>query len=357
MRISCIAEGWAPAMSLFICLLACGARAQYAQIPLWPNGAPRATGSDSTDKPAIMPFPAAQPNGAAIVIFPGGGYEHLASDKEGSFPAQWLSKLGIAAFVVRYRLGSSGYHHPVEMWDAQRAIRWVRAHAAQYRIDTARVGVLGFSAGGHLASTVSTHFDAGNPAAADTIDRQGCRPAFSILGYPVITMDASFTHMGSRDNLLGTHPNQGLVDSLSNEKQVTARTPPAFLFHAITDNTVPVKNSQAYYDSLLKRGVPASLMKFDHGGHGFGMADGKAGSPNDPVLHAWCDSSVKWMDKQGFFKPAAVSLASPPAQSRARQSGPLLRIGSRDGRASDALGRRTLGPVLSPHDASPATRL
>lgn len=349
-----ITAGWAPFAGLLFCLLAPAAwAAQTASILLWPNGAPRAIGSDSTDKPAITPFPAAQPNGAAIVIFPGGGYEHLATDKEGNYPAQWLAKLGISAFVVRYRLGSNGYHHPIEMWDAQRAIRWVRAHAARYGIDTARVGVLGFSAGGHLASTVSTHFDAGNPAASDSIDWQGCRPAFSLLGYPVITMDLSFTHKGSRDNLLGTNPSQALVDSLSNEKQVTARTPPAFLFHAITDNTVPVKNSQAYYDSLVKRGVPASLMKFDHGGHGFGMADGKAGSPNDPVLHVWCDSSVKWLDKQGFFKPKAVSLASPPAQDRES----LLRLKGHGGPAADALGRRTRGVRPFRQVASPGIRL
>jgi acetyl esterase/lipase len=343
MRIHHIAAGWAPAAGLLLSLLSYGARAQNPAILLWPNGAPRATGSDSTAKPAITPFPAAQPNGAAVVIFPGGGYEHLATDKEGNAPAQWLAKLGVAAFVVRYRLGSSGYHHPIEMWDAQRAIRWVRANAAKYGIDTARVGVLGFSAGGHLAATVSTHFDAGNPAAADSVDRQGCRPAFSILGYPVITMDASFTHKGSRDNLLGTSPSKTLVDSLSNEKQITARTPPAFLFHATDDNAVPIRNSQAYHDSLVKQGVPASLMKFNHGGHGFGMADGKAGSTNDPVLHAWCDSSVKWLDKHGFFKPGPVSLALRTARHGAQPQpkSAVLRIEGRHGRAADALGRRS----------------
>ena len=347
MRISHITAGWAPFAGLLFCLLAPVARAQTAPILLWPNGAPRATGSDATDQPAITPFPAARPNGAAIVIFPGGGYISLATDKEGTAPAQFLANQGVSAFVVRYRLGSAGYRHPIEMWDGQRAIRWVRAHAAKYGIDTARVGVLGFSAGGHLASTVSTHFDAGNPSATDTIDRQGCRPAFSLLGYAVITMDLSFTHMGSRNNLLGTNPSQALVDSLSNEKQVTARTPPAFLFHAITDGTVPIKNSQAYHDSLVKRGVPTSLMKFDHGSHGFGMADGKFGSPNDPVLHAWCDSSVKWLDKQGFFKPGLVSLRSPGARDRPSAPG----MENLEGRATDALGRRA--PAMQPAGEDP----
>jgi acetyl esterase/lipase len=335
MRIPRPSAGWAPTVGLLLSLVTCGARAQT--ILLWPNGAPLATGSDSTDKPAIMPFAAVQPNGAAVVVFPGGGYDHLATDKEGRAPAQWLSKLGISAFVVRYRLGSNGYRHPIEMGDAQRAVRWVRANAARYGIDTARVGVLGFSAGGHLASTVSTHFDGGSPSAADSVDRQGCRPAFSILGYPVITMDASFTHKGSRDQLLGTNPSKVLVDSLSNEKHVTPRTPPAFLFHSTDDGAVPIRNSQAYHDSLAKRGVPASLMKFGRGGHGYGMADGKAGAPNDPVLHAWCDSSMKWLDKQGFLKPGPVSLSRPAVRSRAQ--GPVRLLGIEDG-AADALGRR-----------------
>ncbi|MEO6097546.1 MAG: alpha/beta hydrolase [Fibrobacteria bacterium] len=359
MPISHKSAGWALAAWTLLSLLVCGSWAQNPQVLLWPNGAPRATGSDSLSKPAITPFPAANPNGAAVVIFPGGGYEHLASVKEGSGPAQWLAKLGVTAFVVRYRLGMV-YHHPVEMWDGQRAIRWVRANAAKYGIDTARVGVLGFSAGGHLAATVSTHYDEGNPAATDTVDRHGCRPAFSILGYPVITMNSSFTHKGSRDYLLGSNPSQLLVDSLSNEKWVTARTPPAFLFHSTDDNAVPIKNSQSYHDSLVKRGVTASLMKFDHGGHGFGMADGKSGSSNDPALNAWCDSSVKWLDKLGFFKPAAVSLGQ---HKRAQARGPMLRMEDRDGRDADALGRRprTLrssakAPSAPTHAASEASR-
>lgn len=341
MRTSRSFVGLASTTSLLISLLASGAWAQSPQILLWPNGAPRATGSDASDKPAVTPFPAAQPNGAAVVIFPGGGYQRLASEKEGDASAQWLSKLGVAAFVVRYRVGME-YHHPVEMWDGQRAVRWVRANAAKYGIDTARVGVVGFSAGGHLAATVSAHFDAGNPTAADSVDRQGCRPAFSILGYPVITMNASFTHQSSRDYLLGANPGQAVVDSLSIEKWVTARTPPAFLFHATDDHTVPIKNSEVYHDSLVKRGVTASLMKFDHGGHGFGLADGKASSPNDPALHAWCDSSVRWLDKLGFFKPARVSLAPRAARFHPQAQGPLLRLEGHDGRPVDALGRRPI---------------
>lgn len=345
-RLSVVGSLWA--------LSATAALAQQ-EILLWPDGAPLAngttsTGTASTDKPSITPYPAANPNGAAIVVFPGGAYASLSTPYEGTTPAQFFASKGVSGFVVKYRLGTNGYHHPVEMWDGQRAVRWVRAHAAQYHIDTARVGVLGFSAGGHLASTVSTHYDGGKPGAADSIDRQGCRPAFSVLGYPVITMQTSFTHAQSRDNLLASNQTQIMIDSLSNEKQVNDKTPPAFLFHATDDGAVPIKNSQSYYDSLMKHHIPASFIKFDHGGHGFGLADGQQGAPNDPVLHTWCDSSVKWLDQQGFFTAKSTSLASPAARPGAKTREPALlfegREGrdGRDGRASDALGRRPRDP-------------
>jgi acetyl esterase/lipase len=349
-RFFCKSAGWASALGLIASAFS-PARAQNAEILLWPNGAPRATGTAATDKPSITPYPAANPNGAAVVVFPGGAYVSLSTAYEGTTPAQWLATKGVSAFVVKYRLGSNGYRHPVEMWDGQRAIRWVRAHASQYHIDTARVGVLGFSAGGHLASTVSTHYDDGNPGAADSVDKQGCRPAFSVLGYPVITMQSSFTHGQSRDNLLGTNPGQVMIDSLSSEKQVNDKTPPAFLFHSSDDGVVPIKNSQAYYDSLMKHHIPASFMKFDHGGHGYGMADGKGGAVNDAVLHAWCDSSLKWLDKQGFFTATTSSLADPGSTGESSQGGPMakgrskyrapaLRFEGRDRSASDVLGRR-----------------
>jgi acetyl esterase/lipase len=300
--------------SLFVSLLisAASVSAQTA-IPLWTGFAPGAKGTADADRPTITPFPAAHPNGAALVIFPGGGYGFLATETEGSRPAKWFNNLGITCFVVKYRLGPA-YHHPVEMWDGQRAVRWVRANAVKYGIDPARVGVLGFSAGGHMASTVSTHYDSGNPSAADTVDRQPSRPDWSILAYPVITMDASFTHSGSRSNLLGDNPTQKMVDSLSNEKQVTSKTPPAFLFHAKDDAAVPVKNSQAYHDSLVKRGVAAELKLYEKGGHGFGLADGQAGVPNDPVLATWPGLAGTWMDKLGFFKKTTAVREGRPAE-------------------------------------------
>ncbi|MBW8888086.1 MAG: alpha/beta hydrolase [Fibrobacteres bacterium] len=338
-----------PAIGTFWAMLAMATLAQQ-EILLWPKGAPLAngtlsTGTASTGKPSITPFPASKPNGAAMVIFPGGAYVSLSSTYEGNTPAQWLASKGVSGFVVKYRLGSNGYHHPVEMWDGQRAVRWVHAHAAEYGIDTSRIGVLGFSAGGHLASTVSTHYDNGNPSAADSVDRHPCRPAVSILGYPVITMQSSFTHLQSRDNLLGPNNSQAMIDSLSSEKQVNDKTPPAFLFHAIDDGAVPIKNPQSYYDSLQKHHIPASFMKFDHGGHGFGMADGQQGAPNDSVLHTWCDSSLKWMDKQGFFTAKSTSLTPPAMRSGTMRADAVSRrpdflFEAPDGEASDALGRR-----------------
>lgn len=291
-------------------------------ILLWPAGAPGAKGTADTDKPSITPYLASKANGAAVVVLPGGGYGGLAMDHEGLQPAKWLNSIGVSAFVVKYRLGSSGYRHPIEMGDAQRAMRWVRANARKYGVDPKRVGILGFSAGGHLASTASTHYDTGSAAAPDSVNRYGCRPDWSILGYPVITMDASFTHGGSRTNLLGTNPSQSLVDSLSNEKQVTARTPPAFLFHAKDDGAVPVKNAQVYYDSLIRRGVPAELKLYEKGGHGFGLADGAGGAPRDSILATWPGLAAKWMEKMGYFKPVVTAVASWKPVSHPVRSGP-----------------------------------
>jgi acetyl esterase/lipase len=307
--------GFLPA---FLLILLCLPSASSAQaVYLWPNGAPGAKGTNEFDKPTITPYPASvKPNGAAVVVLPGGGYSGLASDHEGIQPAKWLNGLGVSAFVVKYRLGSNGYRHPIEMWDGQRAVRWVRANAKRYGIDPKRVGILGFSAGGHLASTVSTHYDTGSAAAADTVDRHSCRPDWSILAYPVVTMDLSFTHSGSRTNLLGNSPSQILVDSLSNEKQVTAKTPPAFLFHAKDDGVVPVKNAQAYHDSLAKRGVAVELKLYDRGGHGFGLANGVGGAPKDTVLATWAGLAVKWMGAQGFLTADPTAFAPRAAPSR-----------------------------------------
>jgi len=319
-----LAEGYRLRSSLLMALALPWAVVAQTAVPLWPKGAPDAKGTAVTDIPTLTPFTASKPNGAAMVVLPGGGYSDLVMDKEGEAPAKWLAGIGVSAFVLKYRLGSNGYRHPVEMWDAQRALRWVRANAKRFRVDPARVGIMGFSAGGHLASTASTHFDSGNPQAADTVDRQSCKPDWSILVYPVITMDPSFTHTRSRDQLLGPSPTQQMLDSLSSEKQVTSKTPPAFLIHAKDDLNVPFKNSQVYYDSLLKHGVPAELKLFDKGGHGFGLGTGNA------TLGTWPGLTATWMEKLGFFKEGSTGIpyrpSSGPARARTGFSGEEDRI-------------------------------
>ncbi len=286
--------------SLFA-LLFCGASlfAQSAGSPrtilLWQDGAPGAQGDADSDKPSLTLYPAPDsskiPTG--IIICPGGGYSHLSMDKEGTQIAAWLNHLGISGFVLKYRLGPK-YHYPVELWDAQRAIRYVRSYASEFGIQPNRIGIWGFSAGGHLASTAGTHFDAGDANATDPIERQGSRPDFMILSYPVITLEDPYAHVGSRVSLLGEKPDPAMVRSLSNETQVTVKTPPTFLFHTTEDQTVPVENSVQFYLALRKAGVPAEMHIYLKGRHGVGLA------PDDPVLRTWPDRLADWMKVQGY---------------------------------------------------------
>jgi len=265
-------------------------------MPLWPNGAPGALGNEDVDKPTLTAYPAKGAGVAptAVIVCPGGGYQHLAMVKEGSDIAIWLNHLGISAFVLKYRLGPK-YHHPAELNDAQRAIRYVRAHAADYNIKPDRIGIWGFSAGGHLASSAGTHFDEGNRSTSDVLDRQSSRPDFMILAYPVITFHDPLAHAGSRVNLLGKTPDPALVDLFSNETQVTAKTPPTFLFHTTEDKTVPVENSIMFYSALRKAGVPAEMHIYLKGAHGVGLA------PFDPVLRTWPERLADWMKVQGLW--------------------------------------------------------
>lgn len=274
------------------------ARAQPA-IPLWAGGAPAAQGSAPEDQPVITPYlpPQGTANGTAVVIFPGGGYQHLSMEKEGSDVANWLTTTGVTAFVVRYRLGPR-YHHPVELGDAQRAIRTVRARAAEWAINPARLGIIGFSAGGHLASSAGTHYDVGSAGSADLIERASSRPDFMLLLYPVITMRGdSTTHLGSRKNLLGETPDDALVRLMSNELQVTRNTPPTFIVHSTDDKTVPVENALMFYQALRSNGVPAEMHVFEYGGHGYGLA------PADPILAAWTTLCESWMRRHGWIAP------------------------------------------------------
>ena len=260
--------------------------------PLWPNGAPGALGNEDIDKPAIAHWLPANPNGQAIVVCPGGGYRGLAMDHEGRQIAQWLNSQGIAAFVLRYRLGPR-YHHPAMINDVQRAIRTVRSRAAELKIDPHRIGVWGFSAGGHLASTAATHFDAGKADAADPIDRVSSRPDFAILAYPVLTLtDEPYVHKGSRQNLLGDNPDPKLVELLSNEKHVTKETPPVFLFHTNEDRGVPAENSVLFYLALRKHGIPAEMHIYETGPHGVGLAS------TDAVLNSWSARLADWLRRR-----------------------------------------------------------
>ena len=267
------------------------------EFPLWPKGAPGAHGTERKDIPTLTPFfaPPTKATGAAMIICPGGGYGGLAQH-EGVHYALWLNEQGITAFVLKYRLGSSGYHHPAMMQDAQRAIRYVRANSAEWKLDPKRIGIIGSSAGGHLAATCLTHFDAGQTDASDSIDRESCRPDLGILCYPVITMGPN-THAGSKKNLLGDNPDPALVESLSNEKQVTKDTPPTFLFHSVADTTVKVENSLEFASALQRNGVSFALHIYSIGRHGIGLGTAQWDPEN---RHPWTTDCALWLKQIGF---------------------------------------------------------
>lgn len=275
-----------------------GSLSLLAQSPkailLWPDGAPGAKGDANIDKPDLTLYIASQnkvPTG--VIVCPGGGYAHLAMSYEGTDIAKWLNTMGISGFVLKYRLGPK-YHHPVELEDAQRAIRYVRAHAAEFGIDPHRIGIWGFSAGGHLASTAGTHFDNGTPNSPDPIDRESSRPDFMILSYPVITFEEPYAHRGSRDALLGPNPDPALIELLSNEEHVTKDTPPTFLFHTSDDPVVPVQNSINFYLALRRAGVPAEIHIYEHGRHGVGLAQ------DMPELSTWPTLLANWLKLRGL---------------------------------------------------------
>ncbi len=292
-----IKEGVFP-LSLFAIVLALAgllaAQTPKETVLLWPDGAPGAQGTADEDRPSLALYRASGPTktSTGVIICPGGGYAHLAMDHEGTQIAAWLNNLGISAYILKYRLGPK-YHYPVELWDAQRAIRYVRLHAAELEIRPDRIGIWGFSAGGHLASTAATHFS-NTDAEADPIDRQSDRPDFAILSYPVISMLDPYAHLGSRRNLLGDKPDPALALLLSNELQVTSQTPPTFLFHTTEDQTVPVENSILFYLALRKAGVPVEMHIYQKGAHGVGLAAA------DPILHTWPDHLSAWLQLHGF---------------------------------------------------------
>jgi acetyl esterase/lipase len=305
-------------MAKFLCggsvLLAGGlAHAQPANptvVPLWPEGPAEGRdwheaevmddrgNAESHDRryrnitqPDIEVFRAAHPNGTGVLILPGGGYYYVVIDKEGRNVARWFNSIGVTAFVLKYRLPNTTAHRfgpEIPLRDAQRALRLVRRHARDWEVLPDRIGAIGFSAGGHLASTLGTHFDAGDPQAADPVERASCRPDFLMLGYPVISMADDITHAGSRHELLGTNPPNELVQRFSNELQVTTNTPPVFLFCATDDAVVKVDNSLRFYNAARAAHVPAELHLFEKGGHGFGLrVNNRAGSSWPPLAESW----------------------------------------------------------------------
>ena len=275
-----------------LALFSCSAFAQ--DILLWPQGAPGALGNRPQDKPNLTPYlstPAAA-TGSAMILFPGGRYGQLVMKPIGPI-VQWLNSLGIKAFVLKYRLGTDGYRYPVMLEDAQRAVRYVRSHAAEYGIDPHRIGVMGFSAGGHLAALTGTRVAGANPAATDPLDRVSSRPDLMVLLYPVITM-GPLTHVPSRENLLGPNPSQQVIDETSNEKHVTADTPPTFLAQGANDAKVPVDNSLMFAAALRRAGVAFELHVFEKAQHGFGLQQG------DPALDMWPKLCEHWLREHGF---------------------------------------------------------
>jgi acetyl esterase/lipase len=267
----------------FILLLASWpALAQRTEL-LWPDGAPGALGTTDEDRPTLTIYlpPPEKASGAGVVVCPGGGYRNLAMDHEGKQIAEWLNAHGLAGFVLKYRLGPR-YHHPAMIDDAHRALTYVREHAQEFHIKTDRIGIWGFSAGGHLAATAGTRFDVTT------------RPDFLILGYPVITLEPPFAHQGSRKNLLGEQPDPKLVQNLSNETQVSSQTPPTFLFLTDGDKAVPAENSVMFYLALRKAGVPAEMHIYERGPHGVGLAS------KDPVLSTWGDRLADWLGLRGL---------------------------------------------------------
>jgi acetyl esterase/lipase len=269
-------------------------------VPLWEHqrDIPYSRGSTAKDIPSLsvfLPEPAAVP-APAIIICPGGGYGFRVDDFEGTNVAEWFAERGWAAFVLKYRIPADGYPHPVPLLDAQRAVRLVRSRAAEWNIDPTQIAIMGFSAGGHLASTLVTHFDAGNATSPDPVERQSCRPDYAVLVYPVITLAPGVTHEGSKARLLGPQPDAALVENLSNERQVTPQTPPTVLVHAADDFMVPIENSRLMLAALEKAGVPCALQEYPSGGHGFGF-----GPNHDKAPPGWLDRVQAWLGTQGYI--------------------------------------------------------
>ena len=268
-------------------------------LPLWPDKAPGAKGQEEKAIPTITvhrPDPA-KATGAAMLIFPGGGYRYLA-DHEGTGYVPWLLDQGITAIVVKYRVTQDGYKHPSMIEDATRAIRLVRSHASEWNLDPEKIGVMGSSAGGHLASCVLTHFDAGKPDDTDLVERQSSRPNLGILCYPVISM-GPVTHQGSKNGLIGADAPEELVKLLSSELQVKSDTPPCFIWHTWEDKGVKVENAMSFAQALQEKNIPFEFHVYEKGGHGMGLGKGRG---ENGGYHRWTYDCSVWLKERGFAK-------------------------------------------------------
>lgn len=276
-------------------------------IPLWPEGVPNAKpelGDEiikdnritNVTTPTLTFYAPAidRPNGTAMIICPGGGYSNLTIEREGVQYANWLSTLGVASFVLKYRMVEFG--HPAPLQDVLRAVRILRSRAAEFKINPDRIGVMGSSAGGHLTASAGTLFNHPAGKTGAPLDAVRARPDFLILMYPVITMKDPFAHAGSRKSLLGAHPSAELLQLMSLEDQVTPATPPTLLIHTQQDRTVPVENSIAFYQALTRAKVPAEMYLFEHGGHGIGMRDGLGTASN------WPKRAEEWLRARGLLE-------------------------------------------------------
>jgi len=275
-------------------------------VDLWPNGVPGALGHGAADIPRLYPFlPKIRSTSTAVLVIPGGGYQIVAMGYEGVQIADWLNAQGIPAFVLDYRVAP--YHYPAEIEDGERAMRLIRAHAAEYGVDPHRIGVWGFSAGGHLASAIGTHCDTDTVPLAhpDAVDAESCRPAFMILAYPVISMELPEAHAGSRMNLLGPDPSPALAHRYSNQFAVTAQTPGTFLFATTNDPVVHVQNTLDFYRALVEHHVPAELHIYDYANHGCGLAGSII------PLSTWPALLRNWLVQRGWI-PATAPPPPPP---------------------------------------------
>jgi acetyl esterase/lipase len=278
-----------------------------AAILLWSGPAPLAVGDTSWDKPTITPFLVqnTKEKRAAVVVCPGGGYGFLADDHEGKQAAEFLNKLGIHAFVLKSRIVKDGRTGPLgkaPLLDAQRAIRMVRAKADEWNIDVKKVGVMGFSAGGHLASTAGTHYDEGDPMAKDAIDKLSCKPDYIILAYPVVNLSDGVGHRGSRDNLLGKNATAEQIQEFSNDLHVNKNTSPTFLFHTNEDNAVIPENSIRFYQACKKNGVPVELHIYEKGKHGIGLGNDPKWNGNEKSVSTWPDRLADWLKRRDISK-------------------------------------------------------